>query len=71
MESDLLQLLSTAPLSFCVTVPDLSVPIIFPEKLNVRFVPAEARTGLLTTEEKTRLKKLHEDNKHFLRIPRR
>ncbi|XP_034035843.1 large subunit GTPase 1 homolog [Thalassophryne amazonica] len=41
------------------------------EKLNIRFVPAEARAGLLTVEEKTRLKKVHEDNKHFLRIPRR
>ncbi|KAM4628559.1 large subunit GTPase 1 homolog [Polymixia lowei] len=41
------------------------------EKLNIKFVPAEARAGLLTTEEKTRLKKLHEENKRFLRIPRR
>ncbi|XP_026770952.3 large subunit GTPase 1 homolog [Pangasianodon hypophthalmus] len=41
------------------------------EKLNIRFVPAEARTGLLTAEESTRLKKLHEDNRQFLRIPRR
>ncbi|KAM9383864.1 large subunit GTPase 1 homolog [Pholidichthys leucotaenia] len=41
------------------------------EKLNIRFVPAEARAGLLTAEEKTRLKQLHEENKHFLRIPRR
>uniref|UniRef100_A0A8C6QBJ9 Large subunit GTPase 1 homolog n=1 Tax=Nothobranchius furzeri TaxID=105023 RepID=A0A8C6QBJ9_NOTFU len=41
------------------------------EKLNIKFVPAEARAGLLTAEEKMRLKKLHEDNKHFLRIPRR
>ena len=41
------------------------------EKLNIKFVPAEARAGLLTAEEKNRLKKLHEDNKHFLRIPRR
>ncbi|XP_040897119.1 large subunit GTPase 1 homolog [Toxotes jaculatrix] len=41
------------------------------EKLNIKFVPAEARAGLLTTEEKARLKKLHEDNRHFLRIPRR
>ncbi|XP_022071356.2 large subunit GTPase 1 homolog [Acanthochromis polyacanthus] len=41
------------------------------EKLNIQFVPAEARAGLLTAEEKTRLKKLHEENKHFLRIPRR
>ncbi|KAF7664262.1 hypothetical protein LDENG_00182250 [Lucifuga dentata] len=41
------------------------------EKLNIKFVSAEARAGLLTTEEKTRLEKLHEDNKHFLQIPRR
>uniref|UniRef100_A0A3Q3GNV2 Large subunit GTPase 1 homolog n=1 Tax=Labrus bergylta TaxID=56723 RepID=A0A3Q3GNV2_9LABR len=41
------------------------------EKLNIKFVPAEARAGLLTKEERTRLKKLHEENKHFLRIPRR
>ncbi|XP_019735935.1 large subunit GTPase 1 homolog [Hippocampus comes] len=41
------------------------------EKLNIKFVPAEARAGLLTAEEKKRLKNLHEDNKHFLRIPRR
>uniref|UniRef100_A0A3Q0RZY7 Large subunit GTPase 1 homolog n=1 Tax=Amphilophus citrinellus TaxID=61819 RepID=A0A3Q0RZY7_AMPCI len=41
------------------------------EKLNIKFVPAEARAGLLTAEEKTKLMKLHEDNKHFLRIPRR
>ncbi|XP_042622582.1 large subunit GTPase 1 homolog [Cyprinus carpio] len=41
------------------------------EKLNIKFVPAEARAGLLSTEETTRLKKLHEDNKQFLRIPRR
>ncbi|KAM7013186.1 large subunit GTPase 1 homolog [Tautogolabrus adspersus] len=41
------------------------------EKLNIKFVPAEARAGLLSEEERTRLKKLHEENKHFLRIPRR
>uniref|UniRef100_A0A8C7YIP0 Large subunit GTPase 1 homolog n=1 Tax=Oryzias sinensis TaxID=183150 RepID=A0A8C7YIP0_9TELE len=41
------------------------------EKLNIEFVPAEARAGILRKEEKIRLKKLHEENKHFLRIPRR
>ncbi|KAM9358509.1 large subunit GTPase 1 homolog isoform 2-T2 [Symphorus nematophorus] len=41
------------------------------EKLNIRFVPAEARAGLITAEERSRLAKLHEDNKHFLKIPRR
>ncbi|XP_072264306.1 large subunit GTPase 1 homolog [Pyxicephalus adspersus] len=41
------------------------------EKLNIKFVPAEARTGLLTSEESNRIKKLHEENKQFLSIPRR
>ncbi|KAJ3600015.1 hypothetical protein NHX12_033967 [Muraenolepis orangiensis] len=41
------------------------------EKLNIRFVPPEARAGLLTMEEKAVLKKVHEENKNLLRIPRR
>ncbi|XP_038856886.1 large subunit GTPase 1 homolog isoform X2 [Salvelinus namaycush] len=41
------------------------------EKLNIKFVPAEARAGLLTAEEIAKLKKLHEENKQLLRIPRR
>ncbi|XP_014004752.2 large subunit GTPase 1 homolog [Salmo salar] len=41
------------------------------EKLNIKFVPAEARAGLLTAEEMAKLKMLHEENKQLLRIPRR
>ncbi|KAJ1087827.1 hypothetical protein NDU88_000990 [Pleurodeles waltl] len=41
------------------------------EKLNIKFVPAEARTGLLSTEETNRINKLHEENKQYLSIPRR
>ncbi|XP_077059907.1 large subunit GTPase 1 homolog [Siphateles boraxobius] len=41
------------------------------EKMNIKFVPAEARAGLISAEESRRLKKLHEDNKELLRIPRR
>ncbi|XP_069831172.1 large subunit GTPase 1 homolog [Dendropsophus ebraccatus] len=41
------------------------------EKLNIKFVPAEARTGLLTSEESSRISKLHEENEQFLCIPRR
>ncbi|KYO34959.1 large subunit GTPase 1-like protein [Alligator mississippiensis] len=41
------------------------------EKLNIKFVSAEARTGLLTAEETKTVKKLHEENKQFLNIPRR
>lgn len=44
---------------------------VFSEKLNIKFVPAEARAGIITAEEKVRLAKLHEENEHFLRIPRR
>ncbi|XP_024064906.1 large subunit GTPase 1 homolog isoform X2 [Terrapene carolina triunguis] len=41
------------------------------EKLNIKFVPSEARTGLLTAEETKNIKKLHEENRQFLCIPRR
>ncbi|XP_063056945.1 large subunit GTPase 1 homolog [Engraulis encrasicolus] len=41
------------------------------EKLNIKFVPVESRTGLLTAEETSRIKKLHEENQQCLRIPRR
>ncbi|XP_068939380.1 large subunit GTPase 1 homolog isoform X2 [Petaurus breviceps papuanus] len=41
------------------------------EKLNVRFVPAEARTGLLSPEEQQRLRARQEQNRGALRVPRR
>ncbi|XP_069753140.1 large subunit GTPase 1 homolog [Narcine bancroftii] len=41
------------------------------EKLNVKIISAEDRTGLLTTEENKKIKKLQEENKQFLCIPRR
>ncbi|KAM4041002.1 large subunit GTPase 1 homolog [Anomaloglossus baeobatrachus] len=41
------------------------------EKLNIKFVPVEARTGLLTSEESNRIHKLHKENEQFLSIPRR
>ncbi|XP_043348118.1 large subunit GTPase 1 homolog isoform X2 [Dermochelys coriacea] len=41
------------------------------EKLNIKFVPAAARTGLLTAEETKNIEKLHEENRQFLCIPRR
>uniref|UniRef100_A0A6I8PW06 Large subunit GTPase 1 homolog n=1 Tax=Xenopus tropicalis TaxID=8364 RepID=A0A6I8PW06_XENTR len=41
------------------------------EKLNIKFVSAEARTELLTSEETKRIHKLQEENKQFLCIPRR
>ncbi|XP_067851368.1 large subunit GTPase 1 homolog [Heptranchias perlo] len=41
------------------------------EKLNVKIISAEDRTGLLTPEESKKIKKLQEENKQFLCIPRR
>ncbi|XP_053168237.1 large subunit GTPase 1 homolog [Hemicordylus capensis] len=41
------------------------------EKLNIKLVPAEVRTGLLTAEETKKVQELHEQNKQFLSIPRR
>ncbi|KAM8771273.1 large subunit GTPase 1 homolog [Rhynchonycteris naso] len=41
------------------------------EKLNIKFVPPEAKTGLLSFEESQRIKKLHEENRQFLCVPRR
>ncbi|XP_036613015.1 large subunit GTPase 1 homolog [Trichosurus vulpecula] len=41
------------------------------EKLNVRFVPPEARTGLLSPEEQLRLRERQEEHRGALRIPRR
>ncbi|KAG8445120.1 hypothetical protein GDO86_010043 [Hymenochirus boettgeri] len=41
------------------------------EKLNIKFVPAEERSGLLSPEETSRISKLQEENKQFLSIPRR
>ncbi|XP_004834811.1 large subunit GTPase 1 homolog [Heterocephalus glaber] len=41
------------------------------EKLNIKFVNPEARTGLLSFEESQRIQKLHEENRQFLSIPRR
>ncbi|XP_051874040.1 large subunit GTPase 1 homolog [Pristis pectinata] len=41
------------------------------EKLNIKIISAEDRTGLLTVEENKKIKKLQEENKQFLCIPRR
>ncbi|KAM6159701.1 large subunit GTPase 1 homolog [Erethizon dorsatum] len=41
------------------------------EKLNIKFVHPEARTGLLSFEESQRIQQLHEENRQFLSIPRR
>uniref|UniRef100_H9H7H8 Large subunit GTPase 1 homolog n=1 Tax=Monodelphis domestica TaxID=13616 RepID=H9H7H8_MONDO len=41
------------------------------EKLNVHFVPPEARTGLLSLEEKQRLRERQEEHRGALQVPRR
>lgn len=41
------------------------------EKLNIQFVSSKSKAGLLTATEKSVVKKLIDDNKNMLRIPRR
>lgn len=41
------------------------------EKLNIQFVSSKSKVGLLTDTEKSAVKKLIDDNKSMLRIPRR
>uniref|UniRef100_H9G8S3 Large subunit GTPase 1 homolog n=1 Tax=Anolis carolinensis TaxID=28377 RepID=H9G8S3_ANOCA len=41
------------------------------EKLNIKIVSPEARTGLLTAEEAQKIQELQEQHKQFLCIPRR
>ncbi|XP_042195112.1 large subunit GTPase 1 homolog [Callorhinchus milii] len=54
-----------------LTTAELAGTEFIAEKLNVKIVSAEARTGLLTAEESHNIEKLHEENKRFLCIPRR
>ncbi|NXY49657.1 LSG1 GTPase, partial [Ceuthmochares aereus] len=41
------------------------------ERLNIQIVSAQSRTGLLTAQEAQHVQQLHEENRQFLRIPRR
>lgn len=51
------------PLDDCPSLPA--------ERLNIQIVSAQSRTGLLTAQEAQRVQQLHEENRQFLRIPRR
>lgn len=46
-------------------------PTGYTERLNIQFVSAQSRTGLLTAQEAQHVWQLHEENRQFLRIPRR
>ncbi|NXB73801.1 LSG1 GTPase, partial [Donacobius atricapilla] len=41
------------------------------ERLNAQIVSAQSCTGLLTAQEAQRVRQLHQENREFLRIPRR
>ncbi|XP_077204074.1 large subunit GTPase 1 homolog [Paroedura picta] len=56
---------------FLATAELAGTEFVAGEKLNIRLVPAEAQTGLLTAKETEEIHELHEQNKQFLRIPRR
>ncbi|XP_043918736.1 large subunit GTPase 1 homolog [Protopterus annectens] len=54
-----------------LTTAELAGTEFIAEKLNVKIVSRETGTGLLTAEERKIINELQEENRHFLRIPRR
>lgn len=49
----------------------MTVSPFLQERLNIQIVSAQSRTGLLTAQEAQHVRQLHEENRQFLRIPRR
>lgn len=54
-----------------LTTAELAGTEFTAEKLNIKIVSRETGTGLLTAEETRSITELQEENRHFLRIPRR
>ncbi|XP_068810153.1 large subunit GTPase 1 homolog [Struthio camelus] len=60
-----------SPLEEFLATAELAGTRFVAERLNIQFVSAQTRTGLLTAQEAQRVRQLHEQNRQFLRIPRR
>ncbi|XP_035400314.1 large subunit GTPase 1 homolog [Cygnus atratus] len=60
-----------SPLEEFLATAELAGTRFVAERLNIQFVSAQTRTGLLTAQEAQRVRQLHEENRQFLRIPRR
>ncbi|NXJ16510.1 LSG1 GTPase, partial [Odontophorus gujanensis] len=60
-----------SPLEEFLATAELAGTRFVAERLNIQFVSAQSRTGLLTAQEARHVRQLHEENRQFLRIPRR
>ncbi|XP_075014505.1 large subunit GTPase 1 homolog isoform X5 [Calonectris borealis] len=60
-----------SPLEEFLATAELAGTRFVAERLNIQIVSAQSRTGLLTAQEAQRVRQLHEENRQFLRIPRR
>uniref|UniRef100_A0A8V0YNU0 Large subunit GTPase 1 homolog n=1 Tax=Gallus gallus TaxID=9031 RepID=A0A8V0YNU0_CHICK len=60
-----------SPLEEFLATAELAGTRFVAERLNIQFVSAQSRTGLLTAQEAQHVRQLHEENRQFLRIPRR
>nr|XP_027320214.2 large subunit GTPase 1 homolog [Anas platyrhynchos] len=60
-----------SPLEEFLATAELAGTRFVAERLNIQFVSAQSRTGLLTAQEAQHVQQLHEENRRFLRIPRR
>ncbi|XP_068262437.1 large subunit GTPase 1 homolog isoform X2 [Nyctibius grandis] len=60
-----------SPLEEFLATAELAGTRFMAEHLNIQIVSAQSRTGLLTAQEAQRVQQLHEENRQFLRIPRR
>ena len=45
--------------------------IVFPEKLNIKFVDPGSHTGLPSAEERLEMEQTQKEHRQFLNIPRR
>ncbi|NXU47199.1 LSG1 GTPase, partial [Turnix velox] len=60
-----------SPLEEFLATAELAGTRFVAERLNIQIVSAQSRTGLLTAQEAQHVRQLHEENRQFLRIPRR
>ncbi|KAM6257024.1 large subunit GTPase 1 homolog [Porphyrio hochstetteri] len=60
-----------SPLEEFLATAELAGTRFVAERLNIQIVSAQSRAGLLTAQEAQRVRQLHEENRQFLRIPRR
>ncbi|XP_054241936.1 large subunit GTPase 1 homolog [Indicator indicator] len=60
-----------SPLEEFLATAELAGTRFVAEHLNIQIVSAQSCTGLLTAQEARHVQQLHEENRQFLRIPRR